>query len=188
METIPGNAISRAILGGVLTAALLVASTASADRGSTIATAPEEPPKEYVLTYLRPDDNELPRQLAATAPDGTTTGRSVAGASDLQTTPNTSHGGISPADDFKAGPGCSIQCITSGVGYARGPKAKLVVKTDTEARIWIHVSGPDGYYRVENSGADEVMEFGVVFDDLEAGTTYEAWAVAKDKENYESEA
>jgi hypothetical protein len=189
MKAIVRSPISRAILGAVLTAGLLAASTASADRGSSITTEPQRPPEEFVLSYLRPDDDNGRLQLVPTSPDGSDTSpTSFPGASSLQTNPDPAQGGVNGADDFKAGPGCSIQCITSGVAYARGPNAKLVVKTDTEARIWIHVSGPDGYYRVENSGADEVMEFGVVFDDLQAGTTYEAWAVAKDKENFESEA
>jgi hypothetical protein len=90
-------------------------------------------------------------------------------------------------DDLKGGPGCSIQCITSGVAYARGVGAELVVTTDTAARIWIIVWDDDGYHRVVDSGGGLVQSFSHRFDDLEPGATYQAMAVAADASGYQSE-
>lgn len=181
MEITTTRRIAQAFMGGLLATAIIAGGTASADRGG-FTTVPEKPIEEHVLTVLRDDsrDSRLGLKVA-----GTDDGRTAIPGSFQIGTPSTNSGFGGPGD-YKAGPGCSIQCITSGVAYARGPNAKLVVKTDTEARIWIHVQGPNGYYRVQDSGATEVMEFGALFDDLHAGTTYQAWAVAKDKQNYEA--
>jgi hypothetical protein len=188
MNGIFGMHFARAALGAVLASAILLPSAVSADRGLDFTSAPERPIEEYVLGEFRIEDRSVDDFLVF-VDDGDMGGADAyGGMQSYGSTSQTANAGYDAADDFKAGPGCSIQCITSGVAYARGPNAKLVVKTDTLARIWIHVEGPNGYYRVENSGADEVMEFGFVFDDLQAGTTYQAWAVAKDMENYESEA
>jgi hypothetical protein len=182
MNTTIRKRIIRAALGVALATSLIASGPASADRDPSFTSVPQRPAEEHVLTTLTPRDN-LRFETFETIPDA---GRADSFQSvQAGTGANAGYGG---ADDIKAGPGCSIQCITSGVAYARGPAAELVVKTDTLARIWIHVEGPNGYYRVMNSGADEAMQFNAYFDDLEAGTTYTAWAVAKDTQNYESEA
>jgi hypothetical protein len=54
----------------------------------------------------------------------------------------------------------------------------LVVKTDTPARIRIHVWG-DGYSDFQESAPGQ-YEFAALFDDLQAGTTYSAKAYAWD--------
>ena len=168
--------ILQAALGAALAASLILTGSASADRGPASISVVEKPANEQILTVLTTPDSR-----DQTSPDG-------GGRNSIRSVQQGQQGGYGAIDDLKAGPGCSIQCITSGIAYARGPAAELVVKTDTLARIWIHVDGPDGYSRVMSSGADEVMQFNAYFDDLQAGTTYTAWAVAKDKQNYESEA
>ncbi len=171
-------------LGAVVATGLLAAAgTASADRGADSLASPTRTPDEYVLTVLR-DDSTRGIDNFRTAPSSVGV-VGVGAMTGFQTTAPSSGSPYSDIDDYKAGPGCSIQCITSGLAYARGPAAKLVVKTDTMARIWIHVTG-NGYDRTMNSGADEVMEFGAYFDDLKAGTTYHATVTAKDEEGYEA--
>ncbi|MCC5952544.1 MAG: hypothetical protein JJU45_10670 [Acidimicrobiia bacterium] len=81
---------------------------------------------------------------------------------------------------LKGGAGCAFQCITSGVAYAKGTGAELVVTTDTPARIWIVVTGDDGYHRQEMSFHGETS-FSALFDDLEPETTYHAMAAAEEK-------
>jgi hypothetical protein len=168
----------------VLATSLLATGSASADRGVDHFAALDRATEEYVLGDFTPEQGARLFFIGQPADSGPRSG----GTTDYVQAGSPSNGGIGGPDDFKAGVGCSIQCITSGVAYGRGPDALLVVKTDTLARIWIHVTGPNGYERVMNSGADEVMEFKAFFDDLEAGTTYQAWAEAKDTQNYESEA
>lgn len=94
--------------------------------------------------------------------------------------------GHSASNDMKAGPGCAVQCITSGVAYAYGVGATLEVTTDTPARTWIIVWDDDGYHRMVDSGDAGVMSFKHTFDDLEAGSTYQAMAVAEDSQGFVS--
>jgi hypothetical protein len=162
--------------------------TAQFKGGTGTLVAPEAEIEEYVLGSFRIErpDTRTDSFQVKTPETGI-----VRGSGDLQSPTGGANGGTGhdAADDFKAGPGCSIQCITSGKAYARGGDARLVVKTDTPARIWIHVQEANGsYYRVESSGADPVTEFGFTFDDLNDGNYYEAWAVARDEEGYEDEA
>ncbi|HMJ75030.1 MAG TPA: hypothetical protein VK507_03610 [Iamia sp.] len=82
------------------------------------------------------------------------------------------------ADTLKGGPGCSIQCITGGVAYGRGPDARLVVTTDSPATIRIVVSRA-GYYRQIVSDAGKTS-FSADFDDLAADTHYDAFVSAVD--------
>jgi hypothetical protein len=108
---------------------------------------------------------------------------------DLKSPRDTSAGpaAVGPTDK-KAGPGCSVQCITSGVAVARNAGAELRVQTDTPARIQILVWNDD-YARFFDSGNGAyVTEFRGHFDDLEAGTTYQAFAQAVDAQGYKSEA
>lgn len=95
-----------------------------------------------------------------------------------------SHSSHSAADSFKGGPGCSIQCITSGIAYAVGVGAHLKVTTDTLARITITVEGFGSY----DSGATLTQTWGKTFPDLEPDTTYKAWAFAIDSSGYVSSA
>ncbi|MEO1056017.1 MAG: hypothetical protein AAFY28_03805 [Actinomycetota bacterium] len=88
------------------------------------------------------------------------------------------------ADDYKAGPGCSVACITSGVAYQHGPDARVRVTTDTDAKIWIIVWDDQGYHRVEESFGYSSQEFEVIFDDVDLDSTYSAMAVAEDGEGY----
>jgi hypothetical protein len=90
-------------------------------------------------------------------------------------------------DGFKAGPGCSVQCITTGIAYARGVGAELVVETDTPARLWIIVWNDDGYHALRDAGDQLRTSFRSTFDDLEPGTSYQALAVAKDGAGFTSQ-
>ncbi|MEM8619081.1 MAG: hypothetical protein AAGF73_05125 [Actinomycetota bacterium] len=105
---------------------------------------------------------------------------------------NNGHGGNGgqwqAADDYKAGPGCSVSCITSGVAYQHGPDARLKVTTDTDAMIWILVWDNDGYYRTVDSGNYGSKEFEFVFDDVDLDSTYYAMAVAEDINGYSDHA
>lgn len=107
-------------------------------------------------------------------------GRSLTATNPVQAFPGP-HGA---ANDFKASPGCSIQCITEGMAYARGAGARLVVKTDSPAVISIIVSR-DGYYESMNSTAVQT-EFAAHFDELEADTYYDVPAVATDDAGFTS--
>ena len=114
--------------------------------------------------------------------------RLTTASGDLKAGTTTARGGttgLGAADDFKAGAGCSIQCITSGVAYARGVGANLVVRTDTPATIWIIVWNDDGYHKMVNSAARQT-QFAHHFDDLEPGTTYQAMAAAEDVQGFTS--
>lgn len=115
-------------------------------------------------------------------------GHSASGDFMIESTAQGSTAGFGGASDFKAGPGCSIQCITSGIAYAHGVGAKLTVKTDTPARIWISVWDNDGYAKMVHSDADDVTSFSHTFDDLEPGTSYQAMAIAEDSSGYSSHA
>jgi hypothetical protein len=100
---------------------------------------------------------------------------------------NASPGGLGPTDK-KAGAGCSVQCITSGVAFARNAGAELRVETDTPARIWILVWNDDYARLVDSGNGSLVTSFDFHFDDLEAGTTYQAIAEAVDSQGFKSEA
>ena len=164
-----GRRMIQATLGAVLATGLLAAGSAYAD-GPTYTSIPQEP-TDYVLTVL-----------------GDPAAHETTPITGLRAVSSPAQGSVAllGPTKLKAGVGCSIQCITSGVAYARGPGAELRVKTDTLARIWIHVTGPNGYNRTVDSGASEVTQFNFLFDDMEAGTTYQASVTAKDKQNYES--
>lgn len=92
--------------------------------------------------------------------------------------PDTATGRHGAAGSFKAGVGCSIQCITGGVAYGRGPDARLVVTTDSPATIRIVVSAA-GYYR-QIIGEAGQTSLSADFDDLEADTHYDAFVSAVD--------
>jgi hypothetical protein len=170
-----------AVAAGLLLSSAL---SASADtRNSSYATLSPSPPPTLDLsatTMVRGDDvviGEITPEQRRTDSSG-----------DLKTITGTASGGDTPytsVDDFKGGPGCSIQCITSGVAHARGVGANLVVKTDTPAKIWIIVWNDDGYHKQVNSDAGET-EYAHHFDDLEPDTFYYAMAAAEDGEGYTS--
>jgi hypothetical protein len=176
----------RSIGIAVVATGLLLSSAigASADtRSGSYATLPSSPPPANQdlkgPTTVR-DDVVIgvitPEQRRSNASD------------DLKADTGTARGGDTPhtsVDDFKGGPGCSIQCITSGVAHARGAGANLVVKTDTPAKIWIIVWNDDGYHKQVNSDEGET-EFAHHFDDLEPATFYYAMAAAEDGEGYTS--
>jgi hypothetical protein len=131
-----------------------------------------------------PAHDDGARELDDFTPLLATAGRAVA---ELTTSPPSRGGPTDDApDDLKAGPGCSIQCITSGVAYAHGSDAELVVTTDTPARIWIMVWNDDEHYIVNSEVL--VQSFSHLFDDLTPGTTYSAMATAVDAAGYVSDA
>ena len=129
-------------------------------------------PDEVVLDDFTPPAPRAPQTSVA--------------SNDFQVAISSAQSGYNAVNDYKAGTGCSVQCISSGLAYARGVGAKLVVKTDTPAQIWIIVWDNDGYYTIVDSGNTDVIQFGHVFDDLEPGHTYQAMAIAKDAEGYTS--
>jgi hypothetical protein len=133
---------------------------------------------EHILDDFTPEQPVL-HFVTPSAPAGETIGlRSNQTVQAATTTQNA-------ADDYKAAPGCQIQCITSGIAYARGVDAELVVKTDTAARIWVTVWNNDGYNRMIESGpGSEVMQFAAYFDDLDPHTFYYAEAAAMDGQGY----
>jgi len=90
------------------------------------------------------------------------------------------------ADGFKGGPGCAIQCIKTGVAYAKGPGATLVVETDTPAQIVLNVVGP-GFAGAAASGPG-ATKFVKDFLELEANSTYTVNAFATDTAGYTSKA
>jgi hypothetical protein len=110
----------------------------------------------------------------------------ASGVGDLTGAPGGTNGAHTSIDDLKGGPGCSIQCITSGVAYAHGVDAELVVTTDTPAHIWIMVWNDDEHYIVDSDVL--VQSFSHLFDDLTPGTTYSAMATAVDAAGYVSDA
>lgn len=117
--------------------------------------------------------------LGEFTPTADPSGRTPEATGDLASRAPGAAAGPVGATDLNAGLGCSVQCITSGVAYARGVGAELVVKTVTPARIWILVWNDDGYVSLVDSGS-KTREFGHHFDDLEAGTQYYALASAED--------
>jgi hypothetical protein len=171
----------------VATAALAITplfDAASADSGQYYEAMIFEPPAMGQLTAAAPVEDEV--VLNDFTPPPPRAGRDAAAADGFKVASSNSNAGFGASNDFKAGPGCSIQCIKSGVAYARSVGAKLVVKTDTMARIWISVWDNDGYAKMVDSGVGQTMSFGHVFDDLEPGHTYQAMAVAEDGEGYTS--
>jgi hypothetical protein len=91
-------------------------------------------------------------------------------------------------DDLMAGEGCLLQCITSGVAYARGVGALVAVTTHIQAEIWIQVYTLDGSYNQTVISPPGQIEFSHHFDDLEPGHTYHAMAVAVDPQGHTSHA
>jgi hypothetical protein len=90
---------------------------------------------------------------------------------------------------FKGGPGCSIQCITSGVAYARGAGARLVVNTDTNARFTLIVWNEElSYTAIRHSELPRTTSWGTTFLELEPNTTYQALVQAEDVSGYVSQA
>lgn len=185
-------------LAAMLAAGLLVAagsSNASADGDDQLAPpGGDEPPTDdgmrWASTARSAAGPSTPRGgrevvVGTLAEGGRHPGAPVRDLTAVGTAGGGDAGGIGGADDFKGGPGCSIQCITSGVAYARGIGAELVVKTDTAARIWIYVWTDDGYHRVVDSG-EPVQSFAELFDDLEQATSYYAMAAAEDAAGYTS--
>jgi hypothetical protein len=126
-------------------------------------------------------------QLEPEEPEGdpirTPTGNFAIGA-----LPSGATNGHSASNDIKAGKGCSVQCITSGVAHAHGVGAKLTVATDSPATIWIAVWSDNGYHKMVNSGPGKTMSFSHIFDDLDPSTTYQAMAAAEDSDGYTSHA
>jgi hypothetical protein len=132
---------------------------------------PDDPgPDGTVLTEFTPDPEDVgeepepgfggPGELAG---QGATSGGTA---------------GHSASDDLKAGAGCAVQCITRGVAYARGVGAKLVVRTDTPAAIWMVVHGPGSTQVLESDGL--TTAFDAVLDGLAGGTTYGVTVAATD--------
>ena len=171
-----------AVATGLLLSSAINASAET--RSDSYTSAPSGPPPsgvELKAPTTVPVDNVVigdivPEQRRPNASD------------DLKGSTGTARGGNTPhtsVDDFKGGPGCSIQCITSGIAYARGVGANLVVKTDTPAKIWIIAWNDDGYHKQVNSEEGEI-EFAHHFDDLEPDTFYYAMAAAEDSEGYTS--
>jgi hypothetical protein len=113
------------------------------------------------------------------APTGPQAGEVALGSFVAPTRARAGHGG---ATSLKGGPGCSIQCITTGVAYGRGPDARLVVTTDSPATITIVVSRA-GYYRQIVSAAGRTS-VSADFDDLEADTHYDAFVSAVDGDGF----
>jgi hypothetical protein len=201
------NAFSSVILRS--SAALLVAgcvafdvaASASAgpnrDPGAIAARTPEPPPPgvigaDDIAVAPTPPPPSGADDIAVVQPSGESVIGTITPQPNRAGRPEAFTGGNAPqagrhgaADDFKGGPGCSINCITSGIAYARGVDAELVVHTDTPAMIWIIVWNDDGYHRqfISDHGQTSFSGF---FDDLEADTFYYAMAVAEDGEGYSS--
>jgi hypothetical protein len=97
---------------------------------------------------------------------------------------------------FKGGPGCAIQCITSGVAYARGAGARLVVTADTYVQFTLNVwNEEENYFATRQSDlpltmswGDDLFDVGADFLDLKANTTYQASVQAVDASGYISTA
>ena len=180
----------------VLTATASVASADGRDRGSTAQfqgagkstlemPVPERSvqvatqtsvlaaPTDTVIGELTPGANEAGVQFGAPSSFG---GSTAANA------------GATAMDDYKAGPGCMVQCITHGVAYARGVNSELRVWTDTPAQILIWVGSEDGSYTRFFSSEPGKKYFSALFDDLDPHTTYLAMATATDGEGYASQA
>ncbi|WP_436794376.1 hypothetical protein [Actinospongicola halichondriae] len=86
---------------------------------------------------------------------------------------------------YSVGPGCHVQCITSGVAYPRGFGAELVVKTSVDADIFVSViadtDGDGDYDFSEFTWSDgAVDDFRWTLDHLDPGQTYYAMAAATD--------
>jgi len=132
-------------------------------------------PTDRVIGELTPQANEAGVQFGApssylggsTAADGT---------------------GAGAMDDYKAGPGCMVQCITHGVAYARGVNSELRVWTDAPAQIHIWVGSEDGTYTKFFTSEPGKKYMSAFFDDLDPHTTYLAMATATDGEGYMSQA
>ena len=171
-----------AVASGLLLSSAL---SASADtRSGSYATLPSSPPPLDLDVKASTTERGDDVVIGEITPEQ----RQPSASGDLKAGTGTARGGATPhtsVDDFKGGPGCSIQCITSGVAHARGVGANLVVKTDTPAKIWIIVWNDDGYHKQVNSDEGET-EFAHHFDDLEPGTFYYAMAAAEDGEGYTS--
>jgi hypothetical protein len=134
---------------------------------------PDAPdPDGTVLTEFTPDPEDVGEEPEPGfgGPDGLA----------AQGAPNGGTAGHSASDDLKAGAGCAVQCITRGVAYARGVGAKLVVRTDTPAAIWMVVHGPGSTQVLESDGL--TTAFDAVLDDLDGGTTYAVTVAATDAE------
>lgn len=173
------------LLATVLLAGLALAGSAAGD-----ANAADRPAQrgDVVLDDFTPPRPARRTGELATAPstnDGVDDRHGA--ADDVASAPAPDAAGPSGPDDLKGGPGCSIQCITSGVAYARGVGAELVVHTDTSARIWIIVWNDDGYHEIADSGG-LTQSFSLLLDDLDPGSTYSAMASAEDGAGYASNA
>jgi hypothetical protein len=132
---------------------------------------PEDPgPDGTVLTEFTPDPEDVGEEPEP----------GVGGPGDLAGHGGPRTAGHSASDELKAGAGCAVQCITRGVAYARGVGAKLVVRTDTPAAIWMVVHGPGSTQVLESDGL--TTAFDALLDDLEGGTTYAVTVAATDAE------
>lgn len=181
--------VTRTLAAAALaTAALAITplfDAASADTGQYYEAVVVEPPAMGQFAAATPVEEEV--VLDDFTPPPPRAGRDAVAADGFKIAQGaSSNAGYGASNDIKAGPGCSIQCIKSGVAYARGVGAKLVVKTDTMARIWISVWDDDGYAKMVDSGVGKTMSFGHVFNDLEPGHAYQAMAVAEDGQGYTS--
>ncbi len=132
--------------------------------------APDSRDDEVILADFTPD--------RAPSRDGTIL------VGDLTTAPQATSSTPALNNTFKAGVGCSIQCITSGVAYARDAGVMLRVKTDTYAKIRINVWDDDHFWTQASSPGS--LQFDATFMQLEAGATYHARVVATDGQYYQS--
>lgn len=90
------------------------------------------------------------------------------------------HGG---PGDFRAGPWCNVQCITSGVAYLHGSGVRLVVETSVPAEIYMYgwrVDDPGDSLGTSGSQG-RVSSFEWEIPDLEPGGTYYAAVWATDE-------
>lgn len=85
--------------------------------------------------------------------------------------------------DFRAGPWCNFQCITSGVAYLHGSGVRLVVETSVPAEIYMYgwrVDDPGDSLGTSGSPGP-VSSFEWEVPDLEPGGTYYAAVWATDE-------
>jgi hypothetical protein len=177
------QSLTRAACALVLPAAAVV-STAWPAAATPESAVPASAPASTSLSAAGRADRPDPVLAVLTSegrPPAWLDGRSAPRRSDGGSTAGPTGG----SDSYSAGPWCHLQCITSGVAYARGSDVEIVVHTSVFAQLFVSVVRDD-----DADGVTEYSEFAtspglateitMVVGDLEPGATYLVMAAATD--------
>jgi hypothetical protein len=165
--------------------------TPTTTTAAPVVVTPTTPAPPVIVTPTTPPGLDDLMQ-ATVAPDGAgsdvalgafDTSGAVPDGLDLTAFPGAPEAPTPAADGptLTAGLSCAYQCIESGVAYARGFGALLIVETHVPARLFMSVVDADGDLVDSMNSTGVQTGFLWALDHLEPGQTYYAIVVATDE-------